>query len=173
MDAISQTIFSNAFSWIEMFEFRLKFQWSLFLGFQLTIFQRWFRYWLGAEQATSHYLNQWWLDYRCICVNELMCHWSITHIVIRTPKSIITAPADVLIPFELYHQGSLHKIYFLWNLIRYQWFRVTYLARNYYIIRNGRRDLAKYRGISRVNGHMEINTCLCRVNRSMYWTIVP
>ena len=43
MDAISQTIFSSAFSWMKMFEFRLKFQWSLFLRVQLTIFQHWFR----------------------------------------------------------------------------------------------------------------------------------
>ena len=43
MDAISQTTFSNAFSWIKMFEFRLKFHWSLFPGVQLTIFQQWFR----------------------------------------------------------------------------------------------------------------------------------
>ena len=49
-----------------MFEFRLKFHWSLFLRFQLTIFQHWFRYWLGAVQATSHYVNQWWLVYWCI-----------------------------------------------------------------------------------------------------------
>ena len=33
---------------------------------QLTIFQHWFRWWLGADQATSHYLNQLWLDYRRI-----------------------------------------------------------------------------------------------------------
>ena len=37
MDAISQTTFSSAFSWMKMFEFRLKFHWSLFLGIQLTI----------------------------------------------------------------------------------------------------------------------------------------
>ena len=43
MDAISQTTFSNAFSWLKMFEFRLKFHWSLFLRVQLTIFQHWFR----------------------------------------------------------------------------------------------------------------------------------
>ena len=63
MAAVSQTIFSNAFSWMKMYEFRLKFHWSSFLRFQLTIFQHWFRYWLGAVQATSHYLNQWWLVY--------------------------------------------------------------------------------------------------------------
>ena len=59
-----------------MFEFRLNFHWSLFLGVQLAIFQHWFRQWLGAVQATSHYLNQWWLDYRRIYaslgLNELM-----------------------------------------------------------------------------------------------------
>ena len=43
MDAISQTILSNAFSWMKMLEFRLKFHWSLFLRVQLTIFQHWFR----------------------------------------------------------------------------------------------------------------------------------
>ena len=43
MDAISQTTSSSAFSWMKMFEFRLKFQWSLFLRVQLTIFQHWFR----------------------------------------------------------------------------------------------------------------------------------
>ena len=61
MAAISQTTLSSAFSWMEMFEFRLKFQWSLFIRVESTIFQHWFRYWLGAVQATSQYLNQWWL----------------------------------------------------------------------------------------------------------------
>ena len=42
MDAISQTTFSNAFSWMKMFEFRLQFHWSLFPRVQLTIFQQWF-----------------------------------------------------------------------------------------------------------------------------------
>ena len=43
MDAISQTPFSNVFSWIKMYEFRLRFHWSLFPRVQLTIFQHWFR----------------------------------------------------------------------------------------------------------------------------------
>ena len=63
MDAISQTAFSSAFSWMKMHEFRLRFHWSFFLRFELTIFQHWFRQWLGAGQATSHYLNQWWIIY--------------------------------------------------------------------------------------------------------------
>ena len=48
MAAIFQTTFSNAFSSMEMYEFHLRFHWSLFLGVQLTIF---------------HYLIQWWLAY--------------------------------------------------------------------------------------------------------------
>ena len=59
----SDDVLSNAFSWMKMYEFRLRFDWILFLGFQLTIFQQWLRFWLGAVQATSHYLNQWWLVY--------------------------------------------------------------------------------------------------------------
>ena len=43
MAAISQTTLSNAFSWMKLLEFRLKFHWSLFLRAQLTIFQHWFR----------------------------------------------------------------------------------------------------------------------------------
>ena len=43
MDVISQTIFSSAFSWMKMFEFRLKFHQSLFLRVQFIIFQHWFR----------------------------------------------------------------------------------------------------------------------------------
>ena len=42
-DAISQTPFSNTFSWMKMYEFRLRFHWSLSLRFELTIFQHWFR----------------------------------------------------------------------------------------------------------------------------------
>ena len=40
---ISQTTFSNVFSSMEMFEFRLKFHESLFLTVQLLILQHWFR----------------------------------------------------------------------------------------------------------------------------------
>ena len=60
MDAISQTTSSSAFSWMKMYELRLKFHCSLFLRVQLTIF---------------HYLNQWWLVYwriyASLSLNEL------------------------------------------------------------------------------------------------------
>ena len=43
MDAILQTTFWSAFSWIKMFEFWIRFHWSLFLRVLLTIIQHWFR----------------------------------------------------------------------------------------------------------------------------------
>ena len=77
MADIFQTKFWNAFSWMEMFELRLKFHLSLFLRVQLTIPQHWFRYWLGAGQAPSHYLNQcWWVYWRIYAsfdLIELIC----------------------------------------------------------------------------------------------------
>ena len=61
-----------------MLEYRLKFHWSLFLAVQWTILQHWFREWLSTDQATSHYLDQWWLDYRRIYaslrLNELKAY---------------------------------------------------------------------------------------------------
>ena len=52
MVTFSQKTFSNV--WISI---------KISLRIQLTIFQHWFRKRLGAGQATSHYLNQWWLVY--------------------------------------------------------------------------------------------------------------
>ena len=63
MAAISQTIFSNAFLGIKSSAFWSKCRhWSFFLRIQLTTIKHWFRQWLGAEYATSHYLNQCWTD---------------------------------------------------------------------------------------------------------------
>ena len=42
-NAISQTTFSNAYSLMKMFKFRLKVHWSLFPRIKLKIFQHWFR----------------------------------------------------------------------------------------------------------------------------------
>ena len=61
MAAIFQTTFANAFYWKKMYNFRLRFHWKLFPEVQLLTFEHWFSWWLGAGQASSHYLNQWWL----------------------------------------------------------------------------------------------------------------
>ena len=56
-DGISKWFFLNG---IRMVDFRFEFPWNLFPRVQLTISQHWFRLWLGAKQATSHYLNWRW-----------------------------------------------------------------------------------------------------------------
>ena len=43
MAVIFQTTFSSGFSWMKMYEFRLTFHWSLFLGVRLAIFQHWYK----------------------------------------------------------------------------------------------------------------------------------
>ena len=43
MAAIFQTTCSNAFSWMKIYAFRLRFYWTLFPRNQLMIFQHWFR----------------------------------------------------------------------------------------------------------------------------------
>ena len=74
MTAISITTPSNAISWMKNLDCSLKVHRSLILMVQLTIV----RLWLGADQAPNHYLNQWWLEYRCIYTslgrNDLRYH---------------------------------------------------------------------------------------------------
>ena len=66
MAAILQTKHSTAFPKMKMYEFPLKFHWSLFprIQKQLTIYSySWALVKIMAwRQATSHYLNQWWLS---------------------------------------------------------------------------------------------------------------
>ena len=44
MANIFQTTFSNAFSWMKMYNFSFRFHWRLFLRVQLTKYQHWFTY---------------------------------------------------------------------------------------------------------------------------------
>ena len=71
-DDVFKCIFLNENVWI-LIHTSLTFV----LRVQSTLFQHWFRRWLGADQATSHYLNQYWLDYRgmygSLGLNELSC----------------------------------------------------------------------------------------------------
>ena len=48
----------TAFCWMKKYGLRSKFHCRLFLWIQLTVLPHCFRQWLGAEWATSHYLNQ-------------------------------------------------------------------------------------------------------------------
>ena len=64
MDSISQMTFSNTFSWMKKFGFRLKFHWILFPWIQLTIFQHWFRWWPLSELMMVSLLMH-------ICITQL------------------------------------------------------------------------------------------------------
>ena len=127
MAAISQTIFLNVFSLMKMLEFRLKFHWSLILRVQLRILQHWFRWWLGADQATSHHVNQWCLDYQHIYVslglNELTADFSC-----HSPLLSVT------VHHSNCHQDSLtwqedgswwHK----WDAVRYSELQIQFATR--------------------------------------------
>ena len=45
--------------------------------------QHWLRKWLAADQATSHYLDQWWLDYRHSASMGIPCdnEWNEWHLL--------------------------------------------------------------------------------------------
>ena len=116
MAAIFQTTFSNAFSWMKIDEFQLMFHWSLFLSVELTIFQHWFRRWLGTDQATSHYLNQWrWSFLTHICVtrpqwvNENSCLVYASHIPSRFVKYQITKGIILCLPHIAASHFKIHK----------------------------------------------------------------
>ena len=52
--------------------FWFEFHWNLLLRIQVTITLQWSRWWLHAELATHHYLNQWWLtSLTCLSVTKL------------------------------------------------------------------------------------------------------
>ena len=66
MATFSLTIFSDAFSWIQSFVFRLKFHRSSFLRVLFTMTQRWFRWWLVPNRRQS-----------IIWTNADLIHWRI------------------------------------------------------------------------------------------------
>ena len=85
-------IFSNAFPLMKIYEFRLKYHWSLLLKVQLIIIQHRFSQWLGADKATSHYPNQWWLDYpriyASLFLDELM-GWPVLRSLVLSPVRLL------------------------------------------------------------------------------------
>ena len=125
MAAVSQTMFSNAFCLMKMYEFHLKCHWSLFLRFQLTIFRHWLRYWLGTVQVTSHYLNQWWLVYWCIYASL-----SLNELTSPSLDNMTTIQQTTLSKAFSWMKSFLFWFKFHWNLslriqlkISQDWFR--------------------------------------------------
>ena len=102
IDAILQTTFSNAFSWMKMYWFRLKFHWSLFPSVQLTIFQHW--------SAPSHYLNQWclfhWRIFALFGLNVLSGY--LLHTFILQQKMLLSVLSSLRTYIHFYtHTHSL------------------------------------------------------------------
>ena len=85
-------------SWMKMYEFRLRFHWNLFLRLELTISQHWFRWWLGANQATSHYLS------------EPIMVGLLTHICVTRPQWV-----ELLLPSQCWELMENIVFYFCWN----------------------------------------------------------
>ena len=136
MDTISHTIHSNVPCSIKMFEFRIRFHWSLFLRFQLTISQHWFWWWLGADQATSHYLNQWWLVYRCIytslSLNELLIASWPCNCARGTIYDLFWIPVSVIICWGC--SSSCVKIHFYVRCLIIWYFNTITCVKDYEIL---------------------------------------
>ena len=71
---------------MKIHKFRFIFHCNLFLRVQLILFHHGFRRWLSTDQATSHYLTQWWLVYWRICaslglneVRKISLWWNLNH----------------------------------------------------------------------------------------------
>ena len=112
MADIFQTTFSNAFSWMKMYKFGLRFQWNFLPRVQLTIFRHWFRWWIGAGQAPSHYLNQWmlvyWHIYASLGLNELTSIWR--HCYVRRNNNFHYESrlfSKCLLPYQSLHVAGM------------------------------------------------------------------
>ena len=122
MPATWQTTISNAFSLMKCILFKCRK--NLFSNIQLTIYQHWLRWWLGTNQATSHYMNQWQsslLMHICITppwwINESW-HPMMLHIVYISTK--LFSPEWNLYP-QLFSNGTKYRSDK--SLLKYHWHR--------------------------------------------------
>ena len=111
MAANLQTTLSKAFSWMKVFEFRLKFHWGLFLRVQLSIFQLWFRQWLGADQAPPEPMVVSVLTHICVTRPQWvkgLANLAFTNFSSKTPllKLKIIAAGHTQLPFEMFTQQT-------------------------------------------------------------------
>ena len=109
MAACSQTTLSNAFSWMKIMEFLLKFHWS----------------W----SVPSHHLDQWWLDhwriYASLGLNELMnvekkFHWNLNQLQRISSKKKHFKMSTILSPpkcSQLSRAFINYQFYKLWHHI--------------------------------------------------------
>ena len=88
-------------SWMQIYDFRLRYHWRLLLRFELTILQYWFRLRLGFDQAPSHYLTQWWLiywsTYASLCLDVFVGSTDINKEVVRKAECFNQWIASILV----------------------------------------------------------------------------
>ena len=110
----------------------------------LTICQQWFRWWLGSEQATSHYLNQWWTGILTpICATRLR-GLTLKVPVEPDPNLAIPVPANGLVSLRT----EAYFVHFISSpMLRHLWTSSAPCT----IFQSGRWDLAKSHDTSRVN----------------------
>ena len=113
MAAISQTTFSNAFSWMKMYEFRLRFHLSLFLRFESTIFHQIMAWCRPGDKPLSEPMMVSLLThiYASLSLNEL------TFLVLRPRYSGRTRSILwLLMPWLLASPGHQQPRYWRWRI---------------------------------------------------------
>ena len=112
MVAISQTTFSSAFSWMKMFEFRLKFHWPLFLRVNIPTLVQVMAWCRPGDKPLSEPMmvslsthicvtRPQWVKYKCLETDQMksvlreLPEWraAVTHLLITCPVYIM-APDD-------------------------------------------------------------------------------
>ena len=98
---------------------------KIWLKFESRIFQNWFRWWLGADLATSHYLNQWWSSL-------------ITHICVTRPQWVN----------DIFCQGKLYSVSAaLFTVLCSLVPNAVYQFRNLYVVKSHRMTYGRCRVI--------------------------
>ena len=80
---------------------------TISLKFELTIFHHWFRWWLCADQATSHHLNQWMVSLlTLICIIRLQwVNWDLSSIQVKWMSIKSKTGPWFYFTLQLHHNG--------------------------------------------------------------------
>ena len=112
--------FQTTFSWMKFVVFWFRFH--LFPRIQITIFQYCFRYWLGAELVTSHYLNRRWTSLLAdVCVSRSQSEARQVPLMVRIDLSRQIRVIDLYrIVTKKEHKGkkwrTLCQAFFSWQI---------------------------------------------------------
>ena len=100
---------------MKMYDIRIRLHRSLFLRFELTIFEHCFRLWLGIGQATSHCLTQWWLVYWCIYASP-----GLNELTIALYPCSFLSSRKMMLKLSSHKKPEFHRSTFRWKFIYIQ-----------------------------------------------------